>query len=181
MACSCIYVAGKSENDHIKLRDLINVTLSTLRKDQEPLELSDEYYATREAIVQAELFLLRMVNFKTTFEHPHKYLLHYLKSLKEWFTPDVWERYPIAKKSWSLLQDFYHDPSIISLDKSLISLACIKLALQSFGISVPYTQHDKPWHLILNPKASDDAVWEVMAKIMEVYTMDLSLIQPLQR
>ena len=45
-------------------------------------DLGDEYYAIREAIVQAELLLLRMINFKVQVEHPHKYLLHYLKSLK---------------------------------------------------------------------------------------------------
>ena len=82
IACSCIYLSGKAENDHQKLRDVINVTQTTLKKMNEPLDLGDEYYAIREAIVQAELLLLRMINFKVQGEHPHKYLLHYLKSLK---------------------------------------------------------------------------------------------------
>ena len=82
IACSCIYLSGKAENDHQKLRDVINVTQTTLKKMNEPLDLGDEYYAIREAIVQAELLLLRMINFKVQVEHPHKYLLHYLKSLK---------------------------------------------------------------------------------------------------
>ena len=180
MASSCIYVAGKVENEHIRLRDLINVVMTTLRKNSEPLELEDEYYAVREAIVQAELFLLRMINFQTHFEHAHKHLLHYLKSLKEWFSQDVWDKYPIGKTSWSILQDFYHDPQVLVLDKSLISLACIKLALQSYGIAVPYSSGNnksRSWHLVFHPRATEDAVWEVMAKIMETYTQDLSVIQ----
>ena len=152
IACSCIYLSGKADNDHLKLRDVINVTQTTLKKTNEPLDLNDEYYAIREAIVQAELLLLRMINFKVQVEHPHKYLLHYLKSLKEWFSPDVWERYPVAETSWSILQDFYHDPSVVQLDNALISLACIKVALQSFGIAVPYSKIDKPWHSVLHPK-----------------------------
>ena len=147
MACSCIYVAGKEENDHLRLRDLINVALRTLKKINEPLDLDHEYYATREAIVQAELFLLRMINFETHLEHPHKYLLHYLKSMKEWFSPDVWDKYPIAQTSWSILQDFHHDPNVLKLDKSLMSLACLKLTIQSYGISVPYDDQ-KQWPLV---------------------------------
>ena len=147
MACSCMYVAGKEENDHLRLRDLINVALRTLKKINEPLSLEHEYYATREAIVQAELFLLRMIKFETRFEHPHKYLLHYLKSMKEWFSPEVWNKYPIAKTSWSIMLDFHHHPSVLTLDKSLISLSCIKLALQSYGIAVPY-DGQKQWPLV---------------------------------
>ena len=64
IACSCIYLSGKADNDHLKLRDVINVTQTTLKKNNEPLDLNDEYYAIREAIVQAELLLLRMINFK---------------------------------------------------------------------------------------------------------------------
>jgi hypothetical protein len=222
MAVSCLYVAGKVEDNHLRLRALINVAHTTLRRDEDPMELNDEYYATREAIVQAELFLLRMVNFQTNFDHPHKYLLHYLKSLKvqlwtkccccsifsinvmffsfflqEWMSDDVWEKYPIAKTSWSLLQDFYHDSSVVSLNKSLISLACIQLALQSYGIAVPY-QGQKSWHFVcvyflnyfymflktiilqvFNETATDETLWEVMTKIMEVYTQDVGQIAPL--
>ena len=129
-----------------------------------------------------------MINFQTDCEHAHKHLLHYLKSLKEWFSQDVWDKYPIGKTSWAILQDFYHDPQVNMLDKSLISLACIQLALQSYGIAVPYsssssgssdgTGSQKSWHLVFHPQATEEAVWEVMAKIMEIYTQDLSYVQP---
>ena len=31
IACSCIYLSGKAENDHLKMRDVINVTQTTLK------------------------------------------------------------------------------------------------------------------------------------------------------
>ena len=34
----------------------------------------------------------------------HRYLVHYLKSLKDWMSAEVWAKYPVAKVSWSLLQ-----------------------------------------------------------------------------
>ena len=84
MACASLHISGKVEDDYIRLRDLINVSMTILRGLKEPLDIDSEYYATRDAIVEAELFLLRMINFQTTIEHPHKFLLHHLKSLKDW-------------------------------------------------------------------------------------------------
>ena len=81
-------------------------------------------------------------------EESLKIVKHHLKSLKEWISEDVWEMYPIAKTSWSILQDFYHDPNVLSLDPALISLACIQLSLQSYGISIPYSDSQKPWHIV---------------------------------
>lgn len=182
MATACIYVAGKMEDgDHLRLRDIINVIHSTLHRNDELLELDSQYYATREAIVQAELFLLRMVNFQTRFTHPHKYLLHYLKSLKDWLSEEVWDKYPIARTSWALLQDFYHDPTALTIDGSLVSLACIQLALQTYGIAVPFASDSdkRPWHTVFNETATKDALWDIMARIMEVYTTDASQIEPL--
>ena len=74
-----------------------------------------------------------MINFKTNVEHPHKPLLHHLKSIKEWISPEVSDRYPIAKSSWSILQDFHHNPSVLISDPALISLACIQLSLHSLN------------------------------------------------
>ena len=65
-----------------------------------------------------------------------RYLLHYLKSLKDWMSPEVWAKYPVAKVSWSLLQDLYHDPRVLEPDPSLTAIACIQLALETFGIQV---------------------------------------------
>jgi hypothetical protein len=44
----------------------------------------------------------------------------------------------------SLLQDFYHDPSIISIDGELLSLACIYIALQVYGIQLS-NEPDLSW------------------------------------
>merc|ERR1712080_99804 len=96
--------------------------------------MGDHYWNIRDAIVQSELLLLRMCQFGVKFSHPHKYLLHYLKSLKDWMSAEVWSKYPVARVSWSLLQDLYHDPRVLEPDPSLTALACIQLALETFGI-----------------------------------------------
>ena len=67
MGSACLYLAGKIEdNDHLRLRDIINVVWTTLHPEQEPLPLDSEYYNMRDAIVQAELHILRMIGFQVS-------------------------------------------------------------------------------------------------------------------
>ena len=72
IATSCLYLAGKTKDDPMKIRDVINVAHNTLHRGSAPLELSDEYWAIRDAIVQAELLITRMLKFDLTVVHPHK-------------------------------------------------------------------------------------------------------------
>jgi len=183
MASACLYLAGKIEdNDHLKLRDIINVVWTTLHPDQEPLPLDSEYYNMREALVHSELHILRMVGFKTRHDHPHRYLLHYLKSLRDWFPEEIWEKYPLAKTSWALLQDSYHDQNLVlESDPSELSLACVQLALQTYGLQVPLTSnaHDsKSWIRIFNSNVSKDKIWDLMTRLMDTYNHDVMFITP---
>lgn len=50
----------------------MNVSYSTLHRGSAPLELGDQYWAMRDAIVQAELLIMRMLKFQVVPEHPHK-------------------------------------------------------------------------------------------------------------
>ena len=60
-----------------------------------------------------------------------------LQSLKQFMSDDEWKEFPVAQTSWSLLQDFYHDPRVLSYPPELVSIACIELALQSYAVEVP--------------------------------------------
>jgi hypothetical protein len=60
------------KDDPLKIRDVINVTHNTLHRGSAPLELGDEYWNMRDAIVQAELLIMRMLKFEVTIVHPHK-------------------------------------------------------------------------------------------------------------
>ena len=175
-AATCLYIAGKSEDDHLKLRDVINTVHSVLHKTLEPLPLGDQYWNMRDAIVQCELQVLRMCQFGVKFNHPHKFLLHYLKSLKDWMSADVWTKYPIAKTSWSMLHDLYHDSMVLSTDPSLIAMSCIQLALETFGIQIPFVGSDA-WYTVMDTKVTRDKLWEVMTRIMDVYNKESEMLE----
>jgi len=184
VAASCIYLASKLEANasQLKLRDLINVVYTTLHRKgsgapEEPLKLETQYYNIREAICHGELLVLRMCNFQTNFELPHKTLLHHLRSLKQWMSEDVWEKYPIARTSWCILQDFYHDPRVAKLDCSHVSLACIVLALQSYGIQPPFTGSRPDWFRVFSHSLSTDQLWSILSIMMEVYDSEAGFIE----
>lgn len=184
IATCCLYLAGKIEdNDHLRMRDVINVVHTTLHRDSEPLNLDSEYYSMREAIVEAELFVLRMLKFQTKINHPHKYLLHYLKTLRDWFDDETWEKYPIARTSWAVLQDAYHDPNLVfETDPAEFSIACIQLALQSYGVQVPLTSEVKDsasWYHVLCSTTNKDRIWDITTRLMDVYNRESQHITPI--
>lgn len=72
IAATTLYLAGKVKDDPLKIRDVINVTHNTLHRGSVPLELGDEYWNMRDAIVQAELLIMRMLKFEVTVIHPHR-------------------------------------------------------------------------------------------------------------
>lgn len=72
IAASSLYLAGKIKDDPVKIRDVINVANITLNRGSLPLELGDEYWSMRDAIVQAELLIARTLKFDLNMEHPHK-------------------------------------------------------------------------------------------------------------
>ncbi|KAK7584103.1 hypothetical protein V9T40_005066 [Parthenolecanium corni] len=107
---TCLYVGSKLNNVTLKLRDVINVAHNTLIRSSSPLELSEKYWAMRDAIVQAELLIMRMIKFKLNISDPIKYLLLYYKSLKGWLHPEDRKEVPLMNSAMSFLMVF--DPEI---------------------------------------------------------------------
>lgn len=104
IAASSLYLAGKIKDDALKIRDIINVSHNTLHRGSGPLEIDDEYWNMRDGIVQAELLIMRVLKFEVSIVHPHKFMLHYLKSMEGWLGKDVWNSVPIARTAAAFLQ-----------------------------------------------------------------------------
>ncbi|XP_015111531.1 cyclin-Q isoform X2 [Diachasma alloeum] len=174
IAATCLYLAAKIKDDHLKIRDVMNVASNTLHRGSQPLELGDQYWSIRDAIVQAELLIMRMLKFQVNPIHPHKYLLHYLRSLQAWFGEDEWSKYPVAKTSMALLQDFHHIPAILDYPPNLIAIACINLTLQIYGVVVPLMDEcdQLPWFNVFCKELTREKLWEIMEKIMSSYDQE---------
>lgn len=172
-----MYLAGKIKDDPLKIRDIINVSHNTMYRNTSPLEIGDEYWTMRDAIVQAELLIMRVLKFEVTITHPHKYMLHYLRSLEGLFGNEMWCKAPIARTSAAFLQDFHHDACILDYDPKHVAVACISLSLQTYGVHLPLMEDsdDEAWYMVLVKDLQKDKHWEIMEKIMEVYNKDKEL------
>ncbi|XP_022347050.1 cyclin-related protein FAM58A isoform X2 [Enhydra lutris kenyoni] len=146
VAMSSLYLAGKVEEQHLRTRDIINVSNRYFHPGGEPLELDSRFWALRDSIVQCELLMLRVLRFQVSFQHPHKYLLHYLISLKNWLNRYSWQRTPISVTAWALLRDSYHGGLCLRFRAQHIAVAVLHLALQAYGVEVPAeAEAEKPW------------------------------------
>jgi len=174
IAASTLYLAGKVKDDPLKIRDIINVAHNTLHRGSSPLEIGDEYWNMRDAIVQAELLIMRILKFEVSIVHPHKYMLHYLRSMEGWIGKEQCNTIPVARTAASFLQDYHHDPSILEYSPQHVAVACISLALQSYGIRLPLIEDndDEVWYTMFVKDLQKDKHWEIMEKIMEVYNKE---------
>jgi len=86
IASATLYLASKVQDETVRLRDLINVCYHTLHRDAAPLRLAEDYWNFRDSIVHAEMLTMRLLQFDTTFDHPHnvikllKLILFYMHS-----------------------------------------------------------------------------------------------------
>ncbi|XP_055220134.1 cyclin-Q-like [Gorilla gorilla gorilla] len=146
IAMFSIYLAGKVEEQHLQTRDIINVSNKYFNPSGEPLELDSRFRELRDSIVQCQLLMLRVLRFQVSFQHPHKYLLHYLVSLKNWLNRHSWQRTPVAVTAWALLRDSYHRGLCLRFQDQHIAVAVLYLALQVYGVEVPAeVEAEKPW------------------------------------
>ncbi|KAH8405880.1 hypothetical protein KR215_011056 [Drosophila sulfurigaster] len=179
IAASSLYLAGKiKDDDTVKIRDVINVAYSTLNRGSAPLDLNDEYWAMRDAIVQAELLITRTLSFDLNIELAHKYLLYYMKTLQDWVGADVWNSVPIAKTAASYLQDFHHSPNILKYKPTHVAIGCLSLALQTYGVQVPLTDESDEacmWYKPLVKDFTRENQWEIIEDVIEVYKHEASL------
>ncbi|XP_043540920.1 cyclin-Q, partial [Chiloscyllium plagiosum] len=81
--------------------------------------------------------MLRVLNFQVSFRHPHKYLLHYLVSLKNWMNSHAWERTPVAVTAWAALRDSYHGTVCLRHPPQHVAIAALYFALLCYGVEVP--------------------------------------------
>ncbi|XP_048740590.1 cyclin-Q-like [Ostrea edulis] len=172
IATTALYLAGKAEEQHIKIRDIVNVCYRTLHRSKPPLEMGEAFWSLRNTVSNCELFVLRMLQFKISFQHPHKYLLHYLKFLKDWFEPYKWETTPIARSAWTFLKDSYHGTLCLRHKPQHIAVGLIYMALQCHGVEVPLqTNVAVPWWKVLTDDITEDMIKDIIE--VTIWTYDL--------
>ncbi|XP_034027959.1 cyclin-Q isoform X1 [Thalassophryne amazonica] len=174
VAMSCMYLAGKVEEQHIRTRDIINVSHRYFNSGSAPLECDKEFWDLRDSVVQCELLILRQLNFHVSFQHPHKYLLHYLLSVRSLVNRHAWSRTPVAETCWALLRDCYHGDMCIRHTPQHIAVATLYLALNSYGVELPVGERE--WWQVLCEDVTKDNIDAVISDLLQLYDMEAKCI-----
>ncbi|XP_015786814.1 cyclin-Q [Tetranychus urticae] len=175
IGATCIYLAGKVEEDHIKLRDLINVFHATLNRANKmiPLQFDNYYWNLRESLVRLELLMLRVLKFDVNNDLAHRFLLHYLRSINEWIGKDYSSSTAFSQTCWSLLNDYYLNPKSIDHNASHVAIAIIEIAIKTLGIQIPLENEAlMDWKVALCENATKDKVHAIISEVLTLYEND---------
>ncbi|KAG9335546.1 hypothetical protein JZ751_004513 [Albula glossodonta] len=170
VAMSAIYLAGKVEEQHLRTRDIINVCHRYLHADSSPLELDSHFWELRDSVVQCELLILRQLNFQVSLNHPHKYLLHYLLSLKALLNRHAWSRTPICETAWALLKDSYHGPLCLEHPPQHLAVSVLQLALSIYGVELP--PGALQWWQVFCEDITKSTIETIISKLLQLYDME---------
>ncbi|KAI0374766.1 cyclin-L1 [Pilatotrama ljubarskyi] len=182
-----LYLASKLEECPVRMRDLINVYDLLLQRTAHKLKhppgissagvpcpefkyipmsyFGNTFYDLKDALVVAEMQILKRLGFNVHVVLPYGTLVNYLRLL------GLTEREDVSSKAWGFLNDarvflsprtpvyaLYAVPTIVS--------AAILLATRQLAIALPSTPESCWWELF---DADWEDVWSVAGYIMRLY------------
>ncbi|KAL1447625.1 hypothetical protein MTO96_028435 [Rhipicephalus appendiculatus] len=160
VAATAMYLAGKVEEDYLKIRDVVNVFHKSAYPKSDPLPLAEEYWCLRDSIVQCELLMLRVLQFRVSVDHPHRYLLHYLRSLNDWLGPLTCGGGGGARSG---------PPCQIPLAQEL-AVAVLQVALLAYDVRVPHGEDSVlSWYETFCENLSREKLADLVMDVIQVY------------
>ncbi|ESO09642.1 hypothetical protein HELRODRAFT_92276, partial [Helobdella robusta] len=174
VAATLLYLSGKIEEESLRLRDVINVSHRILNPKDQLLEVDSKYFSLKDSLIQTELYLLRALKFNVSVDHPHKYLVHYLKGLYDWLDKSTTSTVPIAHFCWALLMDSYHSEKIsLAYKPNIVALSIIYTVLRVFNVNVPYNdQAETQWWEAFCNGVTLKELKEVGLELMNIYDVE---------
>ncbi|KAL4065376.1 cyclin-like protein [Scleroderma citrinum] len=183
-----LYLASKLEECPVRMRDLINVYDLLLQRNAHalagrvysqsqvfpstPLQgqakfkytpmtyFSDTFYDLKDALVVAEMQILKRLGFNVHIVLPYGTLINYLRLL------GLTNHKEACAKAWGYLNDALQTPVYAIYAVPTIVSAAILLATRHLGISLPSSPQNSWWDLFDAPW---EDVWIVCGHIMRLY------------
>jgi cyclin L len=156
MAAGALLVASKAEEHQRKIRDIANVVyycfcirqgIGHRDKDSGELLPLDYYgpsgYEWKTSIVTAERYLLKELGFRVVIEHPHKFVLVFVNTLRDkagcgdWTNESAACWRDIVQRSWNYANDAHRMQLVVLERPEVVACACIDLAANDCGLSLP--------------------------------------------
>ncbi|KAG0039294.1 hypothetical protein BGZ82_008898 [Podila clonocystis] len=166
-----IFLAAKVEECPCRLTDLVNVVDHLCkrfqRKPLEPLQLYGEgYYELKNAVVIAEMQILKKLGFNVHVQLPYAIMVNYLKVL------ELTEHPTIPQRAWSLLNDGLRTSVYVCYQPPTIACSVIWLAAREAGVPLPTSP---AWWDVLDSNLED--IENIAGHIKSLYYKELPITE----
>ncbi|EED78606.1 predicted protein [Postia placenta Mad-698-R] len=179
-----LYLASKLEECPVRMRDLINVYDLLLQRAAHnrasalsyassftsyprpefkytPMSyFGNTFYDLKEALVVAEMQILKRLGFNVNVVLPYGTLVNYLRVL------GLTSREDVCTRAWGYLNDALQTPVYTLYAVPTIVSAAILLSSRHLGISLPSSPSNRWWELF---DAEWEDVWSVCGYVMRLY------------
>ncbi|KAI9307925.1 cyclin-like protein [Cunninghamella echinulata] len=162
---ACIYLACKVEESSRKVSDVTMACLMTRYHKINEDEKQKLYQTWRSAILWYERYLLEILCFDMTIDHPHQLLLEFGSEL------DAPEK--VIQSAYGFANDSLRRPLCLIYDPQMIAAACILLGYRAVNEDIP-TSTDTIWGKTLDQES--DLLSEIVGDIASVYTETYVLV-----
>ncbi|KAF9584637.1 hypothetical protein BGW38_005760 [Lunasporangiospora selenospora] len=165
-----VFLAAKVEECPCRLTDLINVfdhlSKKFRHKALDPLPLfSQEFYDLKNAIVVAEMQILKKLGFNVHVQLPYAIMVNYLKVL------ELTEHPTIPQRAWGYLNDGRLRTSVyVCYQPPTIACSVIWLAAREAGVPLPM---QPAWWEVLDSKLED--IENIAGHIKSLYYQTLPI------
>lgn len=159
VAASCVWLAAKLEESPRKIHEVLQVfNRMEQRRGNAPLEFlessSQKYEEMKTDLIRTERHLLKEMGFICHVEHPHKFIISYLKVLG---APSE-----LMQVAWNLANDSLRSTLCVRFRSEVVACGVVYAAARKFKVPLP----DRWWEVF-------DARWsevEVVCKVLaELY------------
>eukprot|EP00927_Polykrikos_kofoidii_P020545 TRINITY_DN19768_c0_g2_i4.p1 TRINITY_DN19768_c0_g2~~TRINITY_DN19768_c0_g2_i4.p1 ORF type:complete len:447 (-),score=76.88 TRINITY_DN19768_c0_g2_i4:218-1558(-) len=181
-AAACLHLAGKIEEDHRRLRDVV-VIFHRLWLRSQPRGDGDErplfaggptplletnsldFVDIKQDVIVMERVLLKELGFAVglLLEHPHKYVLQFVKSLVR---SPTWLVGELAQSAWGYLNDSTRTVVSCMYEPHKIATAAIYLAARARKVKLPSRP---PWWELFDTELVE--IRRIAGLIMRLYSL----------
>ena len=173
VAATAVFLACKLEECPRKLRDVVNVFhRMSRRRERKPLThleyFSKRYEDVKADLVRVERHMLREFGFCIHAEHPHKFVLNYLRMMGQ--------NTSLMNAAWKIANDSLRTTLCIRFKADKVAVACIYLAARQLGVVLP---EDPPWWDLFDvTRASIEMMCESILAVYELGKTEYRALGP---
>ena len=165
-ALGALFLATKVEECPRKMRDVLAVFMHLEQKRKgltpQPLDIySKRYLSYKECLIKAEREILKELGFILYTEHPHKFLLNYVKLL----TVDEATNKRLLQYAWNFINDSLRTEACIRFAPEVICCAALWMGGRVLQIKLPSDSSPPWWELFDAQKEDMDTICAQIAAL----------------